>query len=73
MQVVGTPRQVADTMAAWYVQHAADGFNLMIDVLPDGLLRFVESVVPLLQQRGLFQSGYAGTTLRQNIQWEEND
>ena len=36
-QVVGTPEQVADFIEDWYRDSAEDGFNLMIDVLPDGL------------------------------------
>ncbi|VFR53323.1 Nitrilotriacetate monooxygenase component A [plant metagenome] len=66
-QVVGTPQDVADMIATWHAAGAADGFNLMIDALPDGLHRFVESVVPLLQRRGLFHTQYAGNTLRENL------
>jgi hypothetical protein len=36
-------------------------------VLPEGLGDFTTQVVPLLQQRGLFRSEYAGTTLRSNL------
>ncbi|OYU61928.1 MAG: LLM class flavin-dependent oxidoreductase [Bradyrhizobium sp. PARBB1] len=46
---------------------AADGFNLMPDVLPTGLEVFVDTVVPILQQRGLFRRDYAGTTLRDHL------
>ncbi len=67
LQVIGTPVQIADRIEQWYRQGAADGFNLMIDALPGGLHRFVESVIPLLQQRGLFQHDYAGSTLRENL------
>ena len=62
-QMVGTPEQVADMIETWHREGAADGFNLMIDVLPSGLRDFVEQVVPLLQRRGAFQRDYAGTTL----------
>lgn len=70
LQVVGTPQDVADTIEQWFRAEAVDGFNLMIDVMPDGLLRFVESVVPILQKRGLFHTSYAGTTLRENLELE---
>ncbi|MEJ2889811.1 NtaA/DmoA family FMN-dependent monooxygenase [Actinomycetospora aeridis] len=63
--VVGTPEQVADTIADWFETRAADGFNLMPDALPSGLEDFVEHVVPLLRARGLFRHEYAGTTLRE--------
>ena len=66
-QMVGTPEQIADMIEAWHREGAADGFNLMIDVLPSGLLDFVEQVVPLLQRSGVFQRDYAGTTLRENL------
>ncbi|MGA4959558.1 LLM class flavin-dependent oxidoreductase [Streptomyces lavendulocolor] len=60
----GTAEQVADTIEHWYDSGAADGFNIMPAVLPSGLERFVDEVVPLLQERGLFRTEYTGTTLR---------
>ncbi|MEU7038566.1 LLM class flavin-dependent oxidoreductase [Streptomyces sp. NPDC046237] len=60
----GTAEQVADTIEHWYESGAADGFNIMPAVLPSGLERFVDRVVPILQERGLFRSEYDGTTLR---------
>jgi hypothetical protein len=36
-------------------------------VLPSGLEVFVDSVVPILQKRGLFRRDYAGTTLRSHF------
>jgi FMN-dependent oxidoreductase (nitrilotriacetate monooxygenase family) len=62
--VVGTPEQIADTMEEWFRQDAADGFNIMSDVYPSGLEAFVDHVVPILQQRGLFRTDYDGETLR---------
>jgi FMN-dependent oxidoreductase (nitrilotriacetate monooxygenase family) len=67
VQVVGTPDQVADVIETWHREGAVDGFNLMIDVLPDGLRDFVEQVIPILQRRGAFRSEYSGTTLRSNL------
>jgi FMN-dependent oxidoreductase (nitrilotriacetate monooxygenase family) len=67
VQVVGTPDQVADVIETWHREGAVDGFNLMIDVLPDGLRDFVEQVIPILQRRGAFRSEYSGTTLRANL------
>jgi FMN-dependent oxidoreductase (nitrilotriacetate monooxygenase family) len=65
--IVGTPEQIADDIEAWFKAGAADGFNLMPDVLPSGLEVFVDSVVPILQKRGLFRHDYAGTTLRSHF------
>ena len=67
VQVVGTPEQVADLIETWHREGAVDGFNLMIDVLPDGLRDFVAEVVPLLQRRGAFRTDYAGETFRANL------
>jgi hypothetical protein len=39
----------------------------MAPVLPDGLEWFVDRVVPLLQERGLFRREYEGRTLREHL------
>ena len=62
--VVGGPGTVADAMADWFEAGAADGFNLMCDVYPDGLRRLVDGVVPILQARGLLRHEYETDTLR---------
>jgi FMN-dependent oxidoreductase (nitrilotriacetate monooxygenase family) len=62
----GTPEQVADAIQSWFEAGAADGFNIMPAVLPSGLETFVDQVVPILRERGLFRSEYAGTTLREH-------
>jgi FMN-dependent oxidoreductase (nitrilotriacetate monooxygenase family) len=60
---VGTPEQVADRMQQWWDAEVTDGF-LLLDVTPGGIERFVEQVVPLLQERGVFKREYASETLR---------
>ena len=65
--VVGSPEQLADTIATWFEAGAVDGFNLMPDVNPSGLEAFVDHVVPLLRKRGIFRNEYAGTTLRDHL------
>lgn len=67
LQIVGTPEQMADTAAAWFEAGAADGFNLMIDVLPSGLEAVVNEAVPLLRRRCLFPREYLGDTLRAHL------
>jgi FMN-dependent oxidoreductase (nitrilotriacetate monooxygenase family) len=62
----GTPEQVADTIQEWFEAGAADGFNVMAPVLKRDLALFVEHVVPILRQRGLFRSEYTGRTLREH-------
>lgn len=61
---VGTPEQAANHIERWFTQGAADGFNIMAPVLPSGLEYFIEHVVPILQDRGLFREEYNSTTLR---------
>jgi hypothetical protein len=65
--VKGTPSQIADMMEQWYVEEAADGFNIMPPTLPGGLDDFVELVIPELQRRGLFRTDYTGRTLREQL------
>lgn len=60
----GTAEQVADTIEHWFHSGAADGFNIMPAVLPSGLEKFVDGVVPILQERGLFRTEYTESTLR---------
>jgi len=64
---VGTPEQVADVMEHWFLNGAADGFNVMPAWLPGSLHDFVDMVIPELQRRGLFRTEYEGATLRENL------
>jgi alkanesulfonate monooxygenase SsuD/methylene tetrahydromethanopterin reductase-like flavin-dependent oxidoreductase (luciferase family) len=65
--IIGTPEGIADDIETWFNAGAADGFNLMPDVLPTGLEVFVDEVVPLLQKRGIFRTEYEGRTLRDHF------
>jgi FMN-dependent oxidoreductase (nitrilotriacetate monooxygenase family) len=65
--IVGTPEFIAHDIELWFRAGAADGFNLMPDVLPTGLEVFVDTVVPLLQKRGIFRNEYEGRTLRDHF------
>ncbi len=65
--VVGTPKHIADTIENWFVNHGADGFNVIPPLLPSGFEDFVKHVVPELQRRGLFRTEYEGRTLRENL------
>jgi FMN-dependent oxidoreductase (nitrilotriacetate monooxygenase family) len=64
---VGTPTQVADTMQEWFEAGAADGFMLNGPVLPDGFNDFVDYVLPVLKERGLFRTDYEESTLHGNL------
>ncbi|WP_329410029.1 LLM class flavin-dependent oxidoreductase [Nocardia vinacea] len=65
--VTGTPEQIADSIVDWVEKGIADGFSLMPDVLPGGFDDFVDGVVPILRQRGVFRTEYEGTTLRGHL------
>ncbi|MEP9383726.1 LLM class flavin-dependent oxidoreductase [Nocardioides sp. KR10-350] len=64
--VHGTPVQVADLIQEWFENGAADGFNVMPPLYPQLLDAFTAQVVPILQDRGLFRTEYAGSTLREH-------
>ena len=63
----GTPEHIADTLEEWFVEGAADGFNILPPFFPGGFSEFVDLVVPELQRRGLFREAYEGTTLRDHF------
>ena len=65
--IVGDPAQVADALQAWMTEAGVDGFNLSRTVMPECLETFVDLVVPVLQERGLFKSAYAPGTYRQKL------
>lgn len=67
LEFTGTPEQLADLIEEWVTSGACDGFTLQPTTVPDALDRFVDHVVPLLQQRGLFRTDYAGSTLRDHL------
>jgi alkanesulfonate monooxygenase SsuD/methylene tetrahydromethanopterin reductase-like flavin-dependent oxidoreductase (luciferase family) len=64
---VGTPAQVAAEMDQHVQSDVCDGFLLDPDLVPTGLDEFVDAVVPLLQERGVFRTEYQGTTLRGHL------
>ncbi|GAA1016692.1 putative oxygenase [Acrocarpospora pleiomorpha] len=61
---VGSPEEVATTMAERFRAGACDGYVLSTHLMPSGLDDVVADVVPLLQEAGLFRTGYEGGTLR---------
>lgn len=63
----GAPETIADTLQQWFEAGAADGFNVMPPYFHEGFDDFVDLVVPILQERGLFRRGYEGDTLRSHF------
>jgi FMN-dependent oxidoreductase (nitrilotriacetate monooxygenase family) len=64
---VGSPATVAAAMDEHVQADAADGFILVPHLTPHGLDRFVDDVVPLLRERGVFRTEYRGSTLRDHL------
>ena len=65
--LIGDPVRIADTLENWFRAGAADGFNVMPPFFPGQFDAFVDQVVPILQERGLFRADYTGTTLRDHL------
>ena len=63
----GSPTTIADTLEKWFVEGAADGFNVMPAYFPGAFDDFVDQVVPELQRRGLYRKAYGGPTLRDHL------
>jgi hypothetical protein len=67
MPFVGSAEEVADEMQGWVEETGVDGFNLSRVVTPEGLEDFVDLVVPILQERGIYKTAYREGTLRQKL------
>jgi alkanesulfonate monooxygenase SsuD/methylene tetrahydromethanopterin reductase-like flavin-dependent oxidoreductase (luciferase family) len=66
-QFVGTPAQVANDINRFVQENASDGFILVPHLIPSGIEEFVDKVVPLLQEKGVFRHDYTGHTLREHL------
>ncbi|MBD0671265.1 LLM class flavin-dependent oxidoreductase [Streptomyces sp. CBMA156] len=64
---IGSPGTVAARIDHFVQNDAADGFILVPHLTPGGLDEFVDRVVPLLQERGVFRTDYTGPTLRDHL------
>jgi FMN-dependent oxidoreductase (nitrilotriacetate monooxygenase family) len=64
---VGSPATVAASINDFVQADASDGFILVPHITPGGLDEFADTVVPLLQERGVYRTDYHGTTLREHL------
>jgi FMN-dependent oxidoreductase (nitrilotriacetate monooxygenase family) len=64
---VGSAATMASSINELVQADASDGFIIVPHITPGGLDDFVNTVVPLLQERGVFRSEYQGTTLRDHL------
>jgi FMN-dependent oxidoreductase (nitrilotriacetate monooxygenase family) len=64
---VGAPATVAGQINDLVQADASDGFILVPHITPGGLDEFADTVVPILQERGVLRTEYQGTTLREHL------
>lgn len=65
--VVGTAESIADQMEEWFLGHGCDGFNILPPYMPGPVYQVLDELLPELQRRGLFQTEYQGSTLRESL------
>ncbi len=63
----GSASRVADLMGDWMERTGADGFNLAYAVMPESFEAVVGHLIPELQHRAMFKTGYASGTLRRKL------
>jgi hypothetical protein len=65
--MAGTASEIADQLEAWFTAGAADGFNLMFQLMPEDWVNFAKLVVPELQRRGVTRAEYGKGTFRERL------
>ena len=65
--IVGSAAEVADALQAWVAEADVDGFNLSRTVAPECWEAVVDLLVPELQARGVYKTGYAAGTYREKL------
>ena len=69
---VGTPDHIAAEIDRYVQKRASDGFVIVPTTNPYGLDEFVDRVIPVLQERGVYRTEYAeGATLREKLELPE--
>ena len=66
-QILGTPQMIADELEYIWRETGCHGFNITPAVVPKGYDDFVDQVVPILQDRGIFRREYETDTFRGNL------
>jgi FMN-dependent oxidoreductase (nitrilotriacetate monooxygenase family) len=64
---MGSAERIANEIQKWHEAGAMDMFMIRQDH-PHGLRDFIELVVPILQERGIFHTEYESDTLRGNLE-----
>ncbi|MDQ0136509.1 FMN-dependent oxidoreductase (nitrilotriacetate monooxygenase family) [Neorhizobium galegae] len=65
--MIGSAEQIADNLVAWMDEAGVDGFNLSRTVVPECFDDIIELVIPILQERGLYKTGYGEGTYREKL------
>jgi FMN-dependent oxidoreductase (nitrilotriacetate monooxygenase family) len=65
--VLGTPEDVADQIIDLWADGTVDGYTLQPSRAPEDIEEFVEKVVPILQDRGVYPTAYEGATIRERF------
>jgi long-chain alkane monooxygenase len=65
--LIGSPAQVADELARWMQEGDLDGFNIARIVAHETLENFIDMVIPVLQERGLYKTEYRPGTFREKL------
>ncbi|WP_290800717.1 NtaA/DmoA family FMN-dependent monooxygenase [Herbiconiux sp.] len=65
--IVGTAEEIADHIEEWTESSALDGVLFDFNVDPESLFGTLVPLVPVLRRRGLLRTGYASTSLRENL------
>lgn len=62
--LLGRAEDVADDIIDFWADGTVDGYTLQPPRAPDDIGEFVEQVVPILQDRGVYPRAYEGRTIR---------
>lgn len=62
--LLGTAEEIADGIIDLWQDGTVDGYTLQPPRAPDDIAEFVEKVVPVLQDRGVYPRAYEGKTIR---------
>lgn len=65
--ITGSPQTIADKLQRWFESSGVDGFNLAYTVMPESVEDFVDLVVPVLQERGVFKHSYPTGSFREKL------
>lgn len=65
--IVGSGTHVADVLQEWVAETDVDGFNLAYAISPGTFVDFIDHVVPVLTERGAYQTKYTPGSLRNKL------